>query len=85
MSEREDELVANAVDYLIERGYPEGCTSNKKRIIRRKAATLVLRDGEVFYKKFCWRKGSELLLPNHIYIHYCNIIYIYIYIYNICI
>ena len=70
MSEQEDELVANAVDYLIETSYPEGCTSNKKRIIRRKAATLVLRDGEVFYKK---NSAGEKVLNS-----FC----LYIYIYN---
>ena len=37
--------------YLFDGRYPEGSTSNDKRVIRRKAATLTLRDGEVFYKK----------------------------------
>ena len=31
--------------------YLDGCSGNTKRIIRRKAATLATRGGEVFYKK----------------------------------
>ena len=76
MSEREDELVANAVDYLIERSYPEGCTSNKKRIVRRKAATLVLRDGDVFYKKSKKYSAGEKVLNS-----FCLRIYILLYMF----
>ena len=49
--EQEDDLIDKACAYLLESRYPEGCSSNAKRIIRRKAATLVVRGGEVFYKK----------------------------------
>eukprot|EP00731_Ephydatia_muelleri_P010703 Em0005g1289a len=49
--ENEDLVEKPAYLYLFDGRYPEGSTSNDKRVIRRKAATLTLRDGEVFYKK----------------------------------
>ena len=48
MSEKED-LIKRACTYLLEHHYPDGCSSNEKQIIQRKAATLVVRGGEVFY------------------------------------
>ena len=45
------DLVEKACLYLIDKMYPEGNTGNEKRVIRRKAAALALRDGEVSYKK----------------------------------
>ena len=47
----EEDLIERACTYLLEHRYPDGCSSNEKRIIWRKAATLVLRGGEVFYMK----------------------------------
>lgn len=46
-----EDIVEKACLYLIDGRYPEGSTGNEKRVIRRKATTLTLRDGEVFYKK----------------------------------
>ena len=42
------DLVEEAYEYKINGNYPEGCTANQKRSIRRKAATLILRNGEIF-------------------------------------
>ena len=50
-ADENEDLVEKACLYLSDGRYPEGSTSNEKRVIRRKAATLTLRDGEVFYKK----------------------------------
>ena len=36
-SESEDDLLELAYDYKLNGSYPEGCTLNKKRSIRRKA------------------------------------------------
>ena len=47
----EEDLIERACTYLLEHRYPDGCSSNEKQIIRRKAVTLVVRDGEVFYMK----------------------------------
>jgi hypothetical protein len=50
-ADENEDLVEKACLYLFDGRYPECSTSNEKRVIRRKAATLTLRDGEVFYKK----------------------------------
>ena len=50
-ADENEDLVEKACLYLFDGRYPEGSTSSEKRVIRRKAATLTLRDGEVFYKK----------------------------------
>ena len=47
----EEDLIDKACVYLLEHCYPEGCSGNAKRIIRRKAETLAVRDEKVFYKK----------------------------------
>lgn len=47
----EDDLLDAAAVYAIDNVYPEGCTANRKRIIRKKAAKLVIENGEVFVKK----------------------------------
>ena len=51
--EQEDDLVDKACVYLLKSRYPDGCSGNTctKWIIERKAAMLVMRSGEVFYKK----------------------------------
>jgi len=41
----EEDLIERACTYLLEHRYPDGCSSNEKRVIRRKAATLVVRGG----------------------------------------
>ena len=50
-SESDDDLLEQAYGYKVNGTYPEGCTLNKKRSIRRKAEKLVLVDGEVRLKK----------------------------------
>ena len=64
-ADENEDLVEKACLYLFDGRYPEGSTSNDKRVIKRKAATLTLRDGEVFYKKktqkeFNWAKGKYI-------------------------
>ena len=46
-----DDLLEQAYGYKVNETYPEGCTLNKKRSIRRKAEKLVLVNGEVRLKK----------------------------------
>ena len=48
----EDDLLEKAFAYVTERRYPGGCLSNEKRIIRRKAAKFVVRNGELMYRKY---------------------------------
>ena len=50
-ADENEDLVEKACLYLFDGRYPEGSTSNDKRVIRRKSATLTLRDGEAFQKK----------------------------------
>ena len=50
-SESDDDLLEQAYGYKVYGTYPEGCTLNKKRTIRRKAEKLVLVNGEVRLKK----------------------------------
>ena len=42
------DLVEEAYEYKINGNYPEGCTANQKRSIRRKASKMILRGGEIF-------------------------------------
>ncbi len=44
-------LIANVYDYLAENRYPVGASTNKKRIIRRKAQRFNVRNGELLYIK----------------------------------
>ena len=48
---KDEELIDQACVYLLEHRYPDVCSGNAKRTIRRKAETLAVRDGEVFYMK----------------------------------
>ena len=50
-SESEDDLLELAYDYKLNGSYPEGCTLNKKRSIRRKADTIFVQNGEAFMTK----------------------------------
>ena len=51
MSAKTD-LVEQAVTFLLEAVYPDGCTDNVKRSIRRKAATLKLRNGGILFETY---------------------------------
>ena len=50
-SEFENELIEDVCDYVSNKTYPAGADKNRKRIIRRKAKKIVVRHGEVYYKK----------------------------------
>ena len=45
------DLVEQAVTYVLKKSYPENCTENEKRVIRKKSKKFAVKDGEVFYKK----------------------------------
>ena len=52
LSEDEDfDLIAHTYVYKNDGVYPEGCTANHKRSIRRKASKMILQNGEIFHKK----------------------------------
>ena len=81
--EQEDDLVDKACVYLLDSRYPDGCSGNTERIIRRKAATLVTRGGEVFYKKAIGRTllerryyNSCIVISNNIYIYIIYIVFL---------
>lgn len=46
-----DDLVEEAVYYLLNGFYPDGSTENQKRSIRRKSKKLQSKNGEIFYLK----------------------------------
>ena len=54
-------LVADAVLYITKSEYPSDSTRNEKRSIRRKAEKLLVRDGEIFYRK---RGGREVAIAS---------------------
>ena len=47
---RDQQLLEEAYIYRTEKKYPEEATENRRRIIRKKAAKFVVKDGELFYK-----------------------------------
>ena len=55
--ELEAVLVENVYMKLTENKYPDGATNNEKRSIRRKASTLAVIDGLLYYKK---RDGKKV-------------------------
>ena len=57
--EASGDLLDKAYIYLTEGHYPNGCKGNEKRVIRRKAAKFVTRDGELLYKKTVRRLGGK--------------------------
>ena len=57
--EASGDLLDKAYIYLTEGRYPNGCKGNEKRVIRRKAAKFVTRDGELLYKKTVRRLGGK--------------------------
>lgn len=59
MSRAEDDLVDLTVTFIQGGGYPSDCTDNLKRIIRRKAETLIVRKGEVFFTKWTKEPGRK--------------------------
>ena len=58
-------LVERAVVFLLDKSYPDGCSNNEKRSIRRKAKKLVSRSGEVYYlKSKTDRNGKKVRLSS---------------------
>lgn len=53
-------LIRKAYDYLTNGSYPPGATKNEKRVIRKKATKLIVRNGEYFYKRKGGREVSIL-------------------------
>ena len=53
----ETALVEKAFLYARNKRYPENCTKNEKRCIRRKAERLVAKEGVLYYKK---KDGDEV-------------------------
>lgn len=53
----ETELLQNAFVYLTDKTYPETCSKNEKRCIRKKVQTLVVKEGVLYYKK---KSGDEV-------------------------
>lgn len=47
----ERRLIEDACAYVLSKEYPPNSDKNQKRSIRRKAEKLVVKDGEIFYKK----------------------------------
>ena len=51
VEEKEETLIRNAYVYLTEKTYPEGCTSNEKRVIRKKSLKFQISEsGELLYR-----------------------------------
>ena len=51
-----DRILELAVEYAVRRSYPPGLSKEKKRAVRKRAATLIVDKGEVFLK----RKGRRV-------------------------
>ena len=58
-------LVADAVLYITKSEYPSDSTRNEKRSIRRKEEKLLVRDGEIFYRK---RGGREVAIASYFWL-----------------
>jgi len=50
-SETDYKLIEDACSYVTNKTYPAGVDKNRKRVIRRKAQKMVVKHGEVYYKK----------------------------------
>lgn len=46
-----DPILDLAIDYAVQRTYPDGLSKEKKRAVRKRAATLIVEKGEVFFEK----------------------------------
>ena len=52
------DLVEEAATYLADKTYPDGCTANRKRQIRKKAEKFLFINGELHYRNN--RKGQVI-------------------------
>ena len=59
--QREQQLLDDAVLYMQENQYRDGCTKNEKRCIRRKAKKFVLQGGDLLYIKKDKTKVCQLI------------------------
>lgn len=50
------DLVEEAATYLADKTYPDHCSANRKRQIRKRAEKFMLKDGELYYRND--RKGQ---------------------------
>ena len=50
-TDEESDTLELAYSYKVKGKYPEGCDANKKRLIRRKAEKIFLKNGEVWTKR----------------------------------
>ena len=69
---QEDDLVEDAAVYLAERKYPEGCSVNRKRQIRKIAEKFVLNNGELYYQT---KKNGQLHVGFCVLVVYTIIMY----------
>ena len=51
VSENNDSILEPAIDYALHHGYPQGLSKERKRAVRRRASTLEVDKGEVFFEK----------------------------------
>ena len=51
IEEKDEQLLQYAIDYTISHTYPPDLSKDKKRAVRRKAATLTVEKGEVFLRR----------------------------------
>ena len=49
--DKEDPILDHAIHYAINNTYPDGLSKEKKRAVRKRAATLVVDSGEVYLKR----------------------------------
>ena len=49
--DKEDPILELAIEYALTKGYPSSLSKDKKRAVRKRAATLVVENGEVFIQK----------------------------------
>ena len=50
-SDQDDPILDFAVDYVTSGMYPSGLSKEKKRAVRKRAANLVVEDGEIFLQR----------------------------------
>ena len=67
--QEEEDLVEKAYLYLTEHRYPDGCSKNEKRIIRRKTSKFLVRDGDLLYKKTVQGSNGKKV-QQHFFINY---------------
>ena len=69
--EKDDPILDLAIEYVVNSAYPTGISKEKKRAVRKRAAKLLVEDGDVFLRKKN-RKVTENKDRYHIYAYrYC--------------